>query len=207
MIFICYHRTMIIVIGLGNIGQKYQHHRHNVGFQILDEVAAKNDVVFTADKAFRAAIAMYSVEGGQQVLLAKPDTFMNESGQCARLLQKRYPEATIVVIQDDIDITLGEVKCAISRGAGGHNGIQSIIDHLGTTAFFRIRFGVRPTHESLLARILPPNGFEQFLLADFAPFEQELYSQGVQKSLTILAVIAENSQEPFDSQAVMNRFN
>ena len=213
---------MIIVIGLGNPGAKYQHHRHNVGFQALDLLAEQEQVRFVHDKQFRAecsrVLPEYDSEdiarvgghrqtAGAVLFLAKPDTFMNESGIAAAALHKRYPDAPISVVHDDIDIEIGTIKCTAARGAGGHNGVQSIIDHLGTNAFLRIRIGVRPTHESLLARIAPPHGFEQFLLADFAPFEHESRDAGIAKTLEILRDIATTGASAFDMQKIMNKYN
>ena len=106
------------------------------------------------------------------------------------------------MVYDDIDIPIGSVKCSFDRGAGGHNGVQSVIDHLGTTAFFRIRVGVRPTHEELLPRIAPPDGFEKFLLTDFAPFEIELKEQGIAKAVEIITAL-----ETMSFTDAMNKFN
>jgi PTH1 family peptidyl-tRNA hydrolase len=122
------------------------------------------------------------------LLLVKPQTYMNDSGISAQKLFKQYKEMP-VVLYDDVDINLGEVKCSFGRGAGGHNGVQSIIDHLGTKDFFRIRIGVRPVHEELKSHILPPDGFQNFLLKPFAPFESELKEQGIKKAVAIIEAI------------------
>ena len=180
---------MKTIIGLGNPGKKYEDNRHNVGFMVLDMLS----VGFVEDKYAHAMVAQYD-----GLRLVKPQTFMNESGQTAR----QFKNDEVVVVYDDIDIPLGSVKCSFDRGAGGHNGVQSIIDHLGTTAFARIRIGVRPVHEELLPRIAPPDGFEKFLLADFAPMEIELKEQGIQKAIEIIEALKTKS---FDE--VMNGFN
>lgn len=182
-------KGMKTLIGLGNPGKKYEGNRHNIGFQILDRLTTD----FADDTYSRSQKASY--EG---MTLVKPQTFMNESGQSAR----HFKDSEIVVIYDDIDIPLGMVKCSFDRGAGGHNGLQSIIDHLGTTAFARIRIGVRPVHPELLPRIAPPDGFEKFLLSDFAPMESELREQGIKKAIEIIEALKTKS---FDE--VMNEFN
>lgn len=188
---------MIIVIGLGNPGKKYEGDRHNVGFQTLDMLAQNADVYFNERKLFSAEVATLD-EG---FLLVKPQTFMNDSGVSAKALVRNY-DADVVVVYDDIDINLGEVKCSFGRGAGGHNGVQSVIDHLGTKDFFRIRVGVRPVHDELKDAILPPDGFQNFLLKPFAPFEVELKEQGIQKAVQILeALKIKNIQE------IMNEWN
>ncbi len=174
---------MSIIIGLGNPTKKHEDDRHNIGFQVLDVFAQKNDLSFEDKSIFQAKIAE-----SPKLLLIKPQTYMNDSGLCAKKIFKHYKELPIVVY-DDIDIALGEVKCSMGRGAGGHNGIQSIIDHLATKDFFRIRVGVRPVHDELQNDILPPDGFQNFLLKAFAPFEIELKEQGIVKAVAIIEAL------------------
>lgn len=188
---------MIIVIGLGNPGKKYEGDRHNVGFQTLDALALKSDLHFNERKLFSAEATPLCAE----LLLVKPQTFMNDSGVSAKALSRNY-DADIAVVYDDIDINLGEVKCSFGRGAGGHNGVQSIIDHLGTKDFFRIRIGVRPVHDELQDKILPPTGFQDFLLKPFAPFETELKEQGIKKAIEIIEALKIKS-----FSEVMTEFN
>jgi PTH1 family peptidyl-tRNA hydrolase len=174
---------MTIIIGLGNPTKKHEGDRHNAGFMALDAVAQKHEISFEDKSTFDAMI----VNDGP-LLLVKPQTYMNDSGISAQKLFKQYKEMP-VVLYDDVDINLGEVKCSFGRGAGGHNGVQSIIDHLGTKDFFRIRIGVRPVHEELKSHILPPDGFQNFLLKPFAPFESELKEQGIKKAVAIIEAI------------------
>jgi len=180
---------MKTIIGLGNPGTKYEGHRHNVGFQILDRLTD----VCTKDRYTDALVAQYD-----SLHLVKPQTYMNDSGISA----SHVKDSEIIVVYDDIDINLGTVKCSFDRGAGGHNGVQSIIDHLGTTAFGRIRVGVRPVHSELLPRIAPPDGFEKFLLSDFAPMENELLEQGIKRAIEIIDALKTKSFEE-----VTNQFN
>ncbi len=187
----------MIVIGLGNPGTKYGGHRHNIGFMVLDALASEHDLAFEKKTIFDA-----QVSGWEGLVLAKPQTFMNESGKSAAKLHKQYPDFPIVVVYDDVDINVGEVKCSFGRGAGGHNGVQSVIDHLDTKDFFRIRVGVRPVHEELLPRIAPPNGFETYLLSDFAPFEAELKVQGIEKAVSIIKLLPTCTFEE-----IMNQYN
>jgi peptidyl-tRNA hydrolase, PTH1 family len=178
---------MIIVIGLGNIGSKYRGHRHNVGFQVLDALAEKESLCFEEKSIFHCDLTQFG-----ELLLAKPTTFMNESGKAAQTLLRQY-NAPLVVVYDDIDISLGTVKCSFGRGAGGHNGVQSIIDHVGHKDFFRIRIGIRPVHEELMSRIAPPNGFETFMLSDFAPFEEEERDKAIEKTIKIIEMLPHKS--------------
>lgn len=187
---------MSIIIGLGNPTKKYEADRHNVGFQTLDAFAEKHELSFEHKAILQADIAK-----DEGLLFVKPQTYMNDSGISAKKLFQQYKELPVVVY-DDIDINLGEVKCSFGRGAGGHNGVQSIIDHLGTKDFFRIRIGVRPVHEELKSHILPPDGFQNFLLKPFAPFEAELKEQGIKKAIQIIEALKTKKFED-----VMNEFN
>lgn len=172
-----------LIIGLGNPTKKHEGDRHNAGFMALDAFAASHDLSFENKSVFEA----HTVDDGT-LLLVKPQTYMNDSGLSAQKLFKQYKELPVVAY-DDVDINIGEVKCSFGRGAGGHNGVQSIIDHLGTKDFFRVRIGVRPVHEELKSHILPPDGFQNFLLKPFAPFEAELKEQGIKKAVAIIEAL------------------
>lgn len=187
---------MQILIGLGNPTKEHKDDRHNVGFQVLTALSEREGVSFSEKKGFYALAASFG-----DFLLAMPTTWMNDSGLCAKAFFQQY-KVLPVIIYDDIDIPLGTVKCSFGRGAGGHNGVQSIIDHLGTKEFFRIRVGVRPVHEELKSHILPPDGFQNFLLKPFAPFELELKEEGIKKAVAIIEAL---KTETF--QEIMNRSN
>jgi peptidyl-tRNA hydrolase, PTH1 family len=186
----------MIILGLGNPGAKFAKNRHNIGFMVLDEYATREDVVFEEEKTFFSHIAR-----NEDMVLAKPDTFMNDSGKAAKVLLKQYG-GELVVVYDEINVPIGEVKCSYDRGSGDHNGVQSIIDHLGHQKFFRIRVGVRPVHEALLPRIAPPDGFEKFMLSDFTPMEQELMKQGIEKAVKIMRELPNKTFEQ-----LMNEYN
>lgn len=164
---------------------------------VLDAYGDKVGLHFVQKDLFHAQVA----QDATGTIYAKPETFMNDSGRAARMIAKQY-SLPVVVVYDDIDIPIGTVKCSFDRGAGGHNGVQSLIDHLGTTAFARIRVGVRPVHEELMPRIAPPDGFEKFLLSDFAPMEDELKQKGIDRSIEIIEAL---KTKTFDE--VMNEFN
>ncbi len=191
-----FNRAMKIIIGLGNPGKKYCMHRHNIGFQTLDVYADTHALHFAEKAIFNAEVA---IDG--ELSLAKPTTWMNDSGTAAKALTKQF-DAPLVVIYDDIDINVGTVKCSFDRGSGGHNGVQSVIDHLGTKEFFRIRIGVRPTHEELLPRIAPPDGFEKYLLSDFAPFEEEKKKDGINRAIEIIEAL-----KTMTFEEIMNKYN
>lgn len=138
---------MRLIIGLGNPGKEYEHTRHNAGFMALDFWREKMGwEEFKEEKKFSAFITTGKI-GREKIIVAKPTTFMNESGISARALMDFYklkPEQ-VIVVQDDKDIVIGKIKTQTGRSAAGHNGIKSIITHLGVNTFTRIRIGIAPT--------------------------------------------------------------
>lgn len=165
---------MKLIVGLGNPGKQYERTRHNVGFVIVDEL--KNNEQGTINKKLQAETLKTEV-GGKRVILAKPTTFMNNSGVAVQSLLTFYKlkPNSLIVIHDDKDIPLGETRVQINRGAGGHNGVQSIIDHLGTKDFTRIRVGVAPSDKTI-------HDTADFVLGKFTKDEQKVL-KGVIKNV------------------------
>lgn len=138
---------MKLIIGLGNPGKEYHFTRHNVGFLFLDKIQEMFALpAFTFDRHYNAEISKGLIEK-KRVVLAKPQTFMNNSGESVRALLDFYKLTAkdLIVVHDDKDIALGTFKVQSNRGAGGHNGIKSIFEHVGTQDFLRLRIGVAPT--------------------------------------------------------------
>lgn len=133
---------MYIIIGLGNPGTKYENTRHNMGFKAIDSIARELGVDVSRNK-FKALIGETNI-GGQKVLLVKPQTFMNLSGEAAREVVNFYkvPNENIIVIYDDIDLQLGALRIRKGGGPGTHNGMKSMVNCLGFKDFPRIRIGV-----------------------------------------------------------------
>ncbi len=131
-----------LIVGLGNPGKEYENTRHNVGFRVVDELARRSALTF--GKKERKAVVASGVMLGKKIILAKPQTYMNLSGEAVRALVDFYKVElpNILVVSDDIDIPLGTVRLRKSGGAGGQGGMKSIIQHLGTQDFNRLRFGV-----------------------------------------------------------------
>ena len=132
-----------LVVGLGNPGSDYARHRHNVGFQVLDALARAHGLAFSREKLARAHTAGGRI-GGRSVLLAKPQTFMNRSGQAVGRLARwnKIPPQQILVVYDELDLPLGRLRLRPEGSAGGHNGMRSIIEALGSQAFPRLRVGI-----------------------------------------------------------------
>lgn len=162
---------MKLIIGLGNPGEKYQKNRHNTGFIILDELKENwNFSNFEFSKKFNADISEGIFEG-DKIILAKPQTFMNNSGEAVQKIMSFYKLAPedILVIHDDLDINFGESKISNDSGPAGHNGVQDIINKTGTQNFKRIRVGIEG-EEKRKTRIIPG---DVFVLQDFSVEELE----------------------------------
>jgi peptidyl-tRNA hydrolase, PTH1 family len=137
-----------LIVGLGNPGIEYQFTPHNVGFLAVDRIASQSGVEIR-NRQCRALTARIQL-ANEVVLLAKPETFMNLSGISVRELLAEYeakPESDLIVIQDELDFPLGTLRIHTRRSSAGHNGIESIIDALGTQDFLRIRMGVAPDYK------------------------------------------------------------
>jgi peptidyl-tRNA hydrolase, PTH1 family len=133
----------LLVIGLGNPGENYARTRHNLGFMVADRLAARLGSKFKAHRRSGAEIATGRL-AGHSVVLAKPRSYMNESGRQVASLAKFYsvPPADIVVIHDDLDIDFGRIRLKLGGGEGGHNGLRSVAAALGTKIFQRVRIGI-----------------------------------------------------------------
>lgn len=133
------------MVGLGNPGGQYETTRHNAGWMALDRLADERGCRFRSDRRFRADIAETTIAGtGEKVLLVKPLTYMNLSGESVRAVTQFYKvdPSDVLVIYDDIALPLGMVRVRPGGSDGGHNGMKSLIQHLGTQAFPRVRIGV-----------------------------------------------------------------
>lgn len=134
---------MIIIAGLGNPGKEYVNTRHNAGFMAIDELASRHGID-VSEKKHKALMGKGSING-HKVILAKPQTYMNNSGESLRELFDYYKpdaETEIIVIYDDITLDVGGIRVRKKGSAGGHNGMKSIIAHLGTENFQRVRVGI-----------------------------------------------------------------
>lgn len=155
---------MYIIAGLGNPGKEYAATRHNAGFLVLDELADKFNISLDTEK-FKGILGK-GVINGEKVILVKPLTYMNNSGECIRAVMDYY-KADIddfIVVFDDISLDVGKLRVRPKGSAGGHNGIKSIIAHLGTDGFKRVKFGVgnKPSGWDLADWVLAKFPTEQF---------------------------------------------
>lgn len=133
---------MKLIVGLGNPGRSYARHRHNIGFMVVDELARRHGL--SLKKKVCDAVTGKGVLDGVEVLLAKPQTFMNRSGYSVGPLFEYFKcdYSDLIVVHDDIDLPLGKLKITRGAGHGGHNGVRSVIEELGGQDFYRVRIGV-----------------------------------------------------------------
>jgi PTH1 family peptidyl-tRNA hydrolase len=159
-----------LIVGLGNPGAKYESTRHNLGFWTIDELARRHGLNF--GKAERKAISADGVIRDRRVILAKPQTFMNLSGEAVRSLADFYkiPIERIIVIHDDLDLPLGTLRLRKTGSAGGQNGVKSIIQQLGTQDFARVRVGIGrpPGRMDAAAYVLQPFSGDDAITARIA---------------------------------------
>ncbi len=157
---------MILIIGLGNPGKKYQFTRHNIGFRVVNESHEKNrDVYNFSDFRLQKELSSFISKGkfnDKKIILAKPQTFMNNSGQSVKLLLEKLNNSAMTelislskklfVVHDDIDLPLGKIKIVKNRGSAGHKGVESIIREIGTKNFIRFRIGIMPNAKFKMPR-------------------------------------------------------
>ena len=173
---------MFIIAGLGNPDRQYEGTRHNVGFDVIDRLADKYNIAVDVKK-HRALLGKGVIEG-QKVILAKPQTYMNLSGESIRSLVDYYKidgEHELVVIYDDINLEVGQLRIREKGSAGGHNGIKNIIAHLGTQVFPRIRVGVgeKPSRYDLA----------DYVLGHFSKAEKALMDEGYDHAVDAAGMI------------------
>ena len=185
---------MKLIVGLGNPGQEYRHTRHNLGFQVLDALSEVLGAAFAREK-FRGQIAEATLEG-EKVLLLKPMTFMNKSGESvARAARNsvRSPE-DILIVYDDVDLPLGKLRMRNAGSAGTHNGMRSVLERLGTRDVPRLRIGVGDKVEG--------GDLSGHVLGKFRPEEKPEAEAAVKRAVEACTCFLEEGIE-----AAMNRYN
>lgn len=186
---------MYIIVGLGNPDEQYEGTRHNAGFEVIDLLADKYNISVDARK-HRAFVGKGMIEG-QKVILAKPQTYMNLSGESVRSLVDFYkvdPEEEVLVIYDDISLDVGQLRIRKKGSAGGHNGIKNIIAHLGTNVFPRIKVGVGEK----------PKGYDlaDYVLGRFSKVEREQMEEGFKEAAEAVKMITAG-----EIDQAMNQYN
>lgn len=187
-------QNMYIIAGLGNPESKYDKTRHNIGFRLIDELAARNGITFS-DRKHNGLVGK-GIISGEKVILLKPLTYMNLSGECvgpAADYYKAEPE-NVIILFDDISLDVGRIRIRKKGSAGGHNGIKSIIAHLGSDNFPRLKFGVGDKPKEM--------DLADYVLGRFSPQDEAVVSEGIKRACeAVECMIGEGCD------AAMNKYN
>lgn len=188
--------SIAVLAGLGNPGEEYVGTRHNVGWIVLDALAAHAGLAWTRDRNANALLARWELPARPPVLLVKPLTYVNDSGSTLRRTCDyfRHPPTALAVVYDDLTLPVGRLKLSTNGSAGGHNGVQSLIDHLGT-GFVRYRIGIGP-------RTPPQIDLKDFVLGRFPPADRQILDQQLSHYISGLELLATRGLEP-----AMNQLN
>jgi peptidyl-tRNA hydrolase, PTH1 family len=183
-----------LVVGLGNPGPRYEYTPHNIGFLAIDRLAERNGIPVRSSIA--SALVGKGTISGRQVILAKPQTFMNRSGVSVKALlaDRNLTSRDLILVYDDIDLSWTALRIKKKGSSGGHNGVKSVIAEVGTDWFTRVRLGIHPNHE-----------VEDTATYDLAPFERRL-KEGLDEMLTYAAEAVESIIADGAVQS-MTRFN
>lgn len=179
---------MFLIVGLGNPGRQYENTRHNVGFQAIDALADKYGI--SVDTKKHRAFIGKGVIDGHKVVLAKPQTFMNLSGESIRSMLDYYKldeESELLVIYDDVSLDVGNLRIRKKGSAGGHNGVKSILAHLGHDVFGRIKVGVGEK----------PKGWDlaDYVLGTFSKAERQLIEESLPKICHAVEIILNDGMD------------
>ena len=188
-------QKMYIIVGLGNPGKQYENTRHNIGFDVIETLAAQEHIA-VLEKKHKAVIGKGFVEG-QKCILAKPQTFMNLSGESVRQLLDYYKvdeKSELIVISDDVSLDVGQIRIRKKGSAGGHNGLKNIIDHLGHDTFIRVKMGVgeKPQNYDLA----------DYVLGHFTDQERKIMDEAAGRAAEAIRAIILRGAD-----AAMNEFN
>lgn len=188
---------MLLVAGLGNPGRGYAGTRHNAGAEVVEALASRLGLMWKRSLRFSARTARWDRAGAAPpCLLVRPTTYMNESGRAVRALADfhRVPPADIIAVYDDLAMVLGRVKVTVRGSDGGHNGVASLIEHLGP-GFRRYRIGIGPKHP-------PEMDLKDFVLGRFTPDEQIIFNQHLNAHVDGLRLLIDRGAD-----AAMNQLN
>lgn len=189
---------MKLIIGLGNPGDKYQNTRHNLGFAVVEELASRVQRLgssWKTEKRLKAETiqANYTLDASScTLILAKPQTYMNNSGLAVKLLADYYkiPPEDLIIIHDDVDIVLGKIKVRMGGSGGGHHGVESIIKSLGDDQFIRVRLGIGEGRKDI----------EEFVLETFLPDERSKVKRMVKEAVEALELLLKEGLEKTQNQ-------
>ncbi len=189
--------SVSLVAGLGNPGRAYAKTRHNLGYVVLNALAARHALVWKDEPRFEAEVARWEKSPGRTLLLVKPVTFMNDSGRALRKLADfhKLPLTAITVAYDDLTIDLGRIKVSLDGSAGGHNGVASFLEHFGG-GFVRYRLGIGAKHPREI-------DLKDYVLGKFSTEEQHIINQQLPAFVDGLTLLID--QGPDQAMNALNR--
>lgn len=193
---------MKLIVGLGNPGLLYARSRHNVGFMCVSHLGRTQGIPFDRQQG-HARTGMGKI-AGHRVVLARPQTFMNTSGESVNALSKRLnlTPSDIIVIHDDLDLPPGKIRLRLGGGSGGHKGVDSIITHLASRDFYRVRVGIGRPDLSPDSAVDKEAAVLAYVLSDFTPGEKDIITRTLPEvSRAILCLLSEGLA------AAMNKYN
>ncbi len=193
-------KTMKLIVGLGNPESGYAGTRHNLGFKVLDELAKKLNLVdWSKEEKFKSELIK-----APEIILVKPQTYMNNSGMAVKLLATYYklPATDVIVVHDELDLPLGKIKVRLGGAAAGHHGVESIINVLGTDQFIRVRLGVGNLRTQSGEHKGQSISAEKFVLAPFMSKEKPQVKHMIKQALKALDLLLEKGLE-----SAQNQFN
>jgi peptidyl-tRNA hydrolase, PTH1 family len=193
---------MHLIVGLGNPGSEYAANRHNVGFHCINRLARECGIALKQRK-WRSRIGLGRIEG-REIVLAKPATYMNLSGEAVKLLMRQYdiPLAGLVVVHDDMDLSLGKLRLRQGARAGGHKGAASIIAALGSHDFVRLRIGIGRPERAEGGKAAGGEKVVDFVLGDFTPADLEIVEGAIDRAVEAIRCLLTEGVT-----VAMNRYN
>jgi PTH1 family peptidyl-tRNA hydrolase len=193
---------MKLIVGLGNPGFLYARNRHNIGFMCINNLAKRRSIKFDR-KQGHARTGIGNIAGNRAVL-AKPQTYMNASGESVEPLMKKLNVKSddLIVIHDDLDLPTGKIRLRLGGSSGGHKGIDSIISHIGTQDFYRVRVGIGRPENDPKSEAVKEDAVIAYVLSDFTSVEREIMEKTIpQVSQAVIDLLTEGIT------IAMNRYN
>lgn len=193
---------MFYIVGLGNPEPRYEKTRHNAGWWVLDAMVAAWELPSPVLRKRALARLSEGVFLGEEVTIVYPDTYMNNSGAAVAKIVPKDTIDKLIVVYDDVDLAIGKIKISFGNGAGGHNGVASVIERLGTKEFIRVRIGVSKVDEA--GSVIRPQGEDlaTYVLAKVSAAEMKQYKEVIPKAIEAIETIMTEGKE-----RAMNKFN